>query len=77
MNNHGNYITSLGNVCRWLAQEATNLGVDIYTGIAASEVLYNDNGSVKGVATNDVGIGKDGKPTVSHHKSDRDIDTGQ
>ena len=50
MNNHGNYIVSLGNVCRWLAGRAEALGVEIYPGFAAAEVLYNEDGSVKGVA---------------------------
>ncbi len=62
MNNHGNYIVSLGNVCRWLASRAEALGVEIYPGFAAAEVLYNDTGAVIGVATGDMGIGKDGKP---------------
>jgi electron-transferring-flavoprotein dehydrogenase len=60
MSNHGNYIVSLGNVCRWLGQQAEALGVEIYPGFAASEVLFNDDGSVKGVATGDMGIAKDG-----------------
>ncbi|WP_269532649.1 electron transfer flavoprotein-ubiquinone oxidoreductase [Chitinimonas sp. BJYL2] len=60
MNNHGNYIVSLGNVCRWLAQQAEDLGVEIYPGFAAAEVLYHDDGSVKGVATGDMGVAKDG-----------------
>eukprot|EP01116_Phalansterium_solitarium_P016993 TRINITY_DN4077_c0_g1_i1.p1 TRINITY_DN4077_c0_g1~~TRINITY_DN4077_c0_g1_i1.p1 ORF type:complete len:596 (+),score=-0.47 TRINITY_DN4077_c0_g1_i1:74-1789(+) len=60
--NHGNYIASLGQLCRWLAEEAEALGVEIYPGIAASEVLYNEDGSVAGIATGDVGIGKDGTP---------------
>jgi electron-transferring-flavoprotein dehydrogenase len=60
--NHGNYIVSLGNVVRWLAQQAESLGVEIFPGFAAAEVLYNDDGSVKGVATGNVGIGKDGEP---------------
>jgi electron-transferring-flavoprotein dehydrogenase len=63
MSNHGNYIVSLGNVCRWLATEAESLGVDIYPGFAAVEVLYDAGGAVAGVATGDMGIGKDGKPT--------------
>jgi electron-transferring-flavoprotein dehydrogenase len=63
MSNHGNYIVSLGNVCRWLAAEAESNGVDIYPGFAAVEVLYDANGAVAGVATGDMGIGKDGKPT--------------
>ncbi len=62
MNNHGNYIVSLGNVCRWLATKAEELGVEIYPGFAASEVLYNDEGAVIGVATGDMGIGRDGEP---------------
>ncbi|MCV6575676.1 MAG: NAD(P)/FAD-dependent oxidoreductase, partial [Cohaesibacter sp.] len=60
MNNHGNYIVSLGNVCRWLAEKAEALGVEIYPGFAAAEVLYDDNGAVRGVATGDMGIGRDG-----------------
>ena len=60
--NHGNYVISLANVCRWLGQQAEALGVDIYPGFAAAEVLYHDDGRVKGVATGDVGIGKDGQP---------------
>ncbi|HWK46830.1 MAG TPA: electron transfer flavoprotein-ubiquinone oxidoreductase [Stellaceae bacterium] len=63
MNNHGNYIISLGNFCRWLAEQAEALGVEIYPGFAAAEVLYDEAGRVKGVATGDMGIGKDGKPT--------------
>ncbi len=63
MNNHGNYIASLGNLCRWLAEQATEAGVEIYPGFAAAEVLYHEDGSVKGVATGDMGIAKDG-----HHK---------
>src|SRR5258706_6586158 len=62
MSNHGNFIVSLGNVCRWLATKAEALGVEIYPGFAAAEVLTNDNGAVTGVATCDMGIGKDGKP---------------
>ncbi len=62
MNNHGNYIVSLGNVCRWLAAKAEELGVEIYPGFAATEVLYNDAGAVIGVATGDMGIEKNGEP---------------
>ncbi|MGY5808622.1 4Fe-4S dicluster domain-containing protein, partial [Rhizobium sp. LEGMi198b] len=62
MNNHGNYIVSLGNVCRWLAEKAEALGVEIYPGFAATEVLYNDEGAVIGVATGDMGIDKNGEP---------------
>jgi len=61
--NHGNYIVSLGAVTRWLAQQAEGLGVEIFPGFAAAEVLYNDDGSVKGVATGNLGLGKDGEPT--------------
>jgi len=63
MNNHGNYIISLGNLCRWLAGEAEALGVEIYPGFAGAEVLYDEAGRVRGVATGTMGIGKDGKPT--------------
>lgn len=65
MSNHGNYIVSLGNLCRWMAEQAEALGVEIYPGFAAAEVLYNDDGSVKGVATGDMGIGQDGAPKDS------------
>ena len=61
--NDGNYVISLGNVTRWLAEQAEALGVEIFPGFAAAEVLYNDDGSVKGVATGNLGIGKDGQPT--------------
>jgi len=60
MDNHGNYIVSLGNVCRWLAKEAEALGVEIYPGFAATEVLYDENGAVRGVATGDMGVARDG-----------------
>ncbi len=63
MRNHGNYIISLGNLCRWLATQAEELGVEIYPGFAAAEVLYDEAGRVRGVATGDMGIGKDGEPT--------------
>lgn len=63
LNNHGNYIISLGQLCRWLGQKAEDLGVEIYPGFAASEVLFNESGDgVRGIATRDVGIGKDGQP---------------
>lgn len=62
MSNHGNYIASLGNICRWLAGIAEEMGVEIYPGFAGAEVLYNEDGSVRGVATGDMGVGKDGKP---------------
>ncbi|HVK54384.1 MAG TPA: electron transfer flavoprotein-ubiquinone oxidoreductase [Burkholderiales bacterium] len=61
--NHGNYVISLANVCRWLGQQAEALGVEIYPGFAAAEILFNEDGSVKGVATGDMGIGKNGEPT--------------
>jgi electron-transferring-flavoprotein dehydrogenase len=60
MHNHHNYIGSLGNVCRWLAPKAEALGVEIYPGFAAAEVLYDDKGAVRGIATGDMGIAKDG-----------------
>ncbi|MHB8666145.1 MAG: electron transfer flavoprotein-ubiquinone oxidoreductase [Burkholderiales bacterium] len=66
MNNHGNYIISLGNLCRWLGRQAEGLGVEIYPGFAAAEVLYHEDGSVKGVATGDLGIGKDGAHTENY-----------
>ena len=65
MNNHGNFIVSLGSVCRWLAGKAEALGVEIYPGFAAAEVLYDDNGAVVGIATGDMGIGKNGEPKDS------------
>jgi electron-transferring-flavoprotein dehydrogenase len=60
--NHGNYIVSLGAVTKWLAEQAENLGVEIFPGFTAAEVLYDDNGAVKGVATGNMGVGKDGEP---------------
>ena len=63
MGNHGNYIVSLGNLCRWLGEQATELGVEIYPGFAAAEVLYDEKGAVTGVATGDMGVGKNGEPT--------------
>jgi electron-transferring-flavoprotein dehydrogenase len=62
MSNHGNYIVSLGNVCRWLAGKAEALGVEIYPGFAAAEVLYDNKGAVRGVATGDMGVEKNGEP---------------
>jgi electron-transferring-flavoprotein dehydrogenase len=61
--NHGNYVISLASVTRWLGEQAEALGVEIFPGFPAAEVLYNDDGSVKGVATGNVGVGKDGEPT--------------
>lgn len=63
MKNHGNYIVSLGAVCKWLGEQATELGVEIYPGFAAQEVLFDTSGAVVGVATGDMGIGRDGQPT--------------
>ena len=60
MNNHGTYTGSLGSLCRWLAEQAEGLGVEIFPGFAAAEILYNENGSVKGVATGDMGVARDG-----------------
>ena len=65
MNNHGNYIASLGALCAWLAEQAAELGVEILPGFPATEVLYDDNGATVGVATGDMGVGRDGKPTVN------------
>jgi len=67
MNNHGNYIVSLGNVCRWLGQQAEALGVELYPGFAAAEFLEED-GRVVGIATGDMGIGKDGQPTENFQR---------
>jgi electron-transferring-flavoprotein dehydrogenase len=64
LHNDGNYATSLGNLCRWLGEQAEELGVNIFPGFAASEVLYHDDGAIKGVATGDMGIGANGE-----HKS--------
>ena len=66
LKNHGNYIISLGNLCRWLAEQAEALGVEIYPGFAASEVLFDEAGRVRGVATGDMGIGANGEPTANH-----------
>jgi electron-transferring-flavoprotein dehydrogenase len=63
--NEGNYVVGLGNVVRWLGQQAEALGVEIFPGFAAAEVLYGDDGSVKGIATGNLGIGKDGQPNDS------------
>ena len=66
MNNHGNYIISLGNFCRWLGEQAEAMGVEIYPGFPAAEVLYHEDGSVRGIATGDMGIGKDGEQTDAY-----------
>src|SRR5215467_12998995 len=63
MSNHGNFVVSLGDVCRWLATKAEALGVEIFPGFAATDVLYAENGAVAGIATGDMGVAKDG-----HHK---------
>jgi len=66
MHNHGNYIISLGKLCRWLAEQAENLGVDIFPGFAAAEVLYGDNNEVLGIATGDMGVGHNGEQKGSY-----------
>ncbi len=66
MNNHGNYIISLGNFCRWLGEQAEALGVEIYPGFPAAEILYDKSGAVRGIATGDMGVGKDGEPTDNY-----------
>ena len=63
MSNHGNYIVSLGAVVRWMGQQAEALGIDVYPGFAAAEILYDDKGAVRGVATGNMGVGRDGEPT--------------
>jgi electron-transferring-flavoprotein dehydrogenase len=63
LTNHGNYVISLGNVVRWLGQQAEALGVEIFPGFPAAEILYNDDGSVKGVATGNMGVNREGEPT--------------
>ena len=68
MNNHGNYIVSLNELCKWLGERAEEVGVEVFPGFAASEVLYGHDGAVKGVATNDLGIGRDGKPKASFER---------
>jgi len=66
MHNHGNYIVSLGNVCRWLGTQAEELGVEIFPGFAAAEVLYDETGRVRGIATGDMGVGRDGEPSENY-----------
>lgn len=66
MHNHGNYIVSMGNVCRWLAEQAEQLGVEVFPGFAASEVIYNEDGSVGGVITGDMGISESGEHKDSY-----------
>ena len=65
MHNHGNYIISLGNLCRWLAEQATQLGAEVFPGFAAAEILYNEDGSVKGVATGNMGVDANGEQKPS------------
>eukprot|EP00747_Dinoflagellata_sp_TGD_P156541 gnl/TRDRNA2_/TRDRNA2_177673_c0_seq11.p2 gnl/TRDRNA2_/TRDRNA2_177673_c0~~gnl/TRDRNA2_/TRDRNA2_177673_c0_seq11.p2 ORF type:complete len:467 (-),score=90.57 gnl/TRDRNA2_/TRDRNA2_177673_c0_seq11:19-1419(-) len=66
MHNEGNYVVSLGNVCRWLAEQAEGLGIEIFPGFAATEILYNEDGSVKGIATGDFGIDHNGEKKDSY-----------
>ncbi len=66
LHNEGCYVASLGKLCRWLAEQAEALGAEIYPGFAASEVLYHDDGAVRGIATGDMGVGRDGKPRPGH-----------
>ncbi len=66
MKNHGNYIISLGNFCRWLGEQAEAMEVEVYPGFAAAEVLYHDDGSVRGIATGDMGLNEDGTPGPNH-----------
>lgn len=68
MHNEGNYIISLGNLCRWLAEQAEGLGAEIYPGFAAAEVLYHEDGSVKGIATGDMGIAEDGSQKSTYQQ---------
>merc|ERR1712045_613540 len=68
MHNHGNYIVRLGHFVQWLGEQAEEIGVEVYPGFAASEVVFDEDGSVKGIATNDVGVGKDGKPKDSFER---------
>jgi electron-transferring-flavoprotein dehydrogenase len=65
MHNHGNYIISLGNLCRWLAEQAEALGVEVFPGFTAHSVIYNDDGSVAGITTGDMGVGANGQPKDS------------
>jgi len=66
MNNHGNYIVSLGNLCRWLGEQAEALEIEIYPGFAAAEILYAEDGRVRGIATGAMGVGRDGEPTANY-----------
>src|SRR5690606_27502004 len=64
--NHGNYVVRLGDVTRWLGEQAEALGVEIFPGFAAAEVLYTEDGAVKGVATGDMGVARDGSHTPNY-----------
>ena len=66
MHNHGNYIVSMGRVVQWLGEQAEELGAEVYPGFAAAEVLYHEDGSVKGIATGDMGLDRDGNPKDNH-----------
>ncbi|NNL17662.1 MAG: electron transfer flavoprotein-ubiquinone oxidoreductase [Boseongicola sp.] len=66
MNNHGNYIVSMGNVCRWMAEQAEEMGVEIFPGMACSEVIYGENGEVKGVIAGEFGLNADGTPSDAY-----------
>ncbi len=66
--NHGNYVVSLGEFVRWLGAQAEALGVEVYPGFAAAEILYDDSGAVKGIATGDMGVGRDGEPTENFQR---------
>ena len=66
VHNDGNFIVSMGNVCRWLAEQAENMGIEVYPGFAAAELLFNDDGSVKGIATGDMGISSEGEQKDSY-----------
>ncbi|MEL6965135.1 MAG: NAD(P)/FAD-dependent oxidoreductase, partial [Pseudomonadota bacterium] len=66
MHNDGNYIVSMGRVVKWLGEQAEELGAEVYPGFAAAEVLYHDDGSVKGIATGDMGLDRDGNPKDNH-----------
>lgn len=67
MHNNGNYIISVGNLCRWLAGRAEAMGVEIFPGFAASEILFNEDNSVKGILIGDMGVGEDGQPKRQLH----------
>ncbi|SMX23053.1 electron transfer flavoprotein-ubiquinone oxidoreductase [Boseongicola aestuarii] len=66
MNNHGNYIVSMGNVCRWMAEQAEEMGVEIFPGMACSELIYGENGEVRGVVAGEFGLNSDGTPSEGY-----------